>query len=491
MSSHPSITRRLLSTVTAATCVLTCLPLHAAEPAGGTSLPRNDVLWLLSAAIVVMFMHVGFAMIATGFCRAKNALDTVSMNLILFPLSCIAFCVYGFAVGWGNFSNGAVAPGWAAALGLPKTLLNRGLGVVSLVDDAGKATGGYAYGLMGTKGWFLSGFEQGPAHVGAWAFFFFMMALFDKAALVPAGAMLERWRWKNFCIYGLWVVLPFALAANWVWGGGWLARLGLTWRLGHGVIDFSGAGVIHALGGAIALVGAWLIGPRAGKYRAGRAQPLPGHHVPMVVLGSLIVAFGWFAWNAGCALAGTDFSLGGILVNTALAAVGGTLAAMLTLGARKMKPDPTLLCNGLIAGLVAVSGPCPFVGGWAALLVGAVAGGMVVASVLLLERRGIDDPVGAISVHGVAGLWGLLAVGIFADGRHGAGFHGVARPQYAVDGVRGLLYGDAGQLAAQAVGAVVLVAFGLVIAWCGFHLTNRYWPMRVVRDVRAGGPRRS
>ena len=164
----------------------------------------------------------------------------------------------------------------------------------------------------------------------------------------------------------------------------------------------------------------------------------------MVVLGSLIVAFGWFALNAGCALAGTDLSLSGVVVNTTLAAVAGTLAAMLTLAAKKMKPDPTLICNGMIAGLVAISGPCPFVDSWAAVLVGAVAGSMVVVSVLLLERRGIDDPVGAISVHGVAGLWGLLAVGIFANGKYGAGFNGVAP-----DGVRGLLYGDPGQFAAQ------------------------------------------
>ena len=258
------------------------------------------------------------------------------------------------------------------------------------------------------------------------AFFFFMMALIDKAALIPVGAMVERWRWKNFCLYGLWVVLPFTLYANWVWGGGWLAHIGLNWRLGHGVVDFSGAGVIHALGGVIGLVGAWLLGPRVGKYRTGRPQPLPGHHVPMLVFGSLIVAFGWFALNAGCALSGTDLSLSGVVVNTALAAFAGTLAAMLTLGAKKMKPDPTLICNGMIAGLVAISGPCPFVDSWAAVVVGTVAGCLVVGGVLLLERRGIDDPVGAISVHGIAGLWGLLAVGIFANGKYGAGFNGVA-----------------------------------------------------------------
>ncbi len=429
----------------------------------------SEVIWLLLAAIVVMFMHIGFAMIETGFCRAKNALNTATMNLMIFPLSCVAFWVYGFAVGWGNFTGGpaeqrAVAPGWAAALALPDTILNRGLGV-------------YGFGLFGTKGFFLSGVEQSTAEAGVLALFVFMMALIDKAALIPAGAMLERWRWKNFCLYGLWVVLPLTLVANWVWGGGWLARL----RLGHGVVDFSGAGVIHLMGGLIALVGAWLLGPRLGKYRAGRPQPLPGHHVPMVVFGSLIVAFGWFALNAGCALSGTDFSLSGVVVNTALAAIAGTLAAMLTLGTKKMKPDPTLICNGMTAGLVAVSGPCPFVDSWAAVLVGAVAGSVVVSSVLLLERRGIDDPVGAISVHGVAGLWGLLSVGIFANGKYGAGFNGVAR------GVRGLLYGDLGQFAAQVIGALVLVVLGLVTAWAWFHFSNRYWPMRVTRDVELEG----
>jgi Amt family ammonium transporter len=491
MSTCHPLQRRLIFAGTAAVGTLASFPADAAEPSASASMPSSGVIWLLLAAIVVMFMHVGFAMIGTGFCRAKNALNTVTMNLMIFPLSCLAFWVYGFALGWGNFTGGpaeqrAVAPGWAATLELPETILNRGLGFGSLPDDDGKAGGSYQYGLAGTKGFFLAGIEQRTAQAGALAFFFFMMALIDEAALIPAGAMVERWRWKNFCLFGLWVVLPLALVANWVWGGGWLARIGLNWRLGHGVVDFSGAGVIHLMGGLIALVGAWLLGPRAGKYRAGRPQPLPGHHVPMVVIGSLIVAFGWFALNAGCALAGTDFSLSGVVVNTALAALAGTLAAMLTLGAKKMKPDPTLICNGMIAGLVAISGPCPFVDSWAAVLVGAVAGSLVVGNVLLLERRGIDDPVGAISVHGMAGLWGLLAVGIFANGKYGAGFNGVPiDPKFP--GVRGLLYGDWGQFAAQAIGSLVLVIFGLVIAWAWFHVSNRYWPMRVSRDVELEG----
>jgi Amt family ammonium transporter len=505
MSTICSLLRRLVRGAAAPACAAVCLPLHAAETAVSSSapspasaaVPSAAVIWLLVAAIVVMFMHVGFAMIETGFCRAKNALSTVAMTLIIFPLSCLAFWVYGFAVGWGNFSNGAVAPGWSAALEMPDMCLDRGIGIGPLT---GKVTGGFAYGLAGTKGLFLAGMESGGAGappainsrdgrttVGVLAFFFFFMALLGKAALIPTGAMLERWRWKNFCLYGLFSVLPLALAANWVWGGGWLARAGLNWGLGHGVVDFSGAGVIHALGGTIGLVGTWLIGPRTGKYRNGRAQPLPGHHVPMVVLGSLIVAFGWFALNAGCALASSDISLGGVIVNTTLAATGGTLASMLTLGAKKMKPDPTLICNGMIAGLVAISGPCGFVDSWAAVAIGATAGCAVVFSVLLLERRGIDDPAGAISVHGVAGLWGLLSLGIFANGRCGVLVNGVQRERFAVDGVRGLLYGDAGQLAAQAIGAAALVAFGLVVAWTWFQLANRFVPMRVSRDVELEG----
>jgi len=493
MNTYRWLARWPIRGAAAAVCIAVCLPARAAEAVVSTASPLTSavpsaaVIALLVAAIVVMFMHIGFAMIEAGFCRAKNALNTMAMTLMVFPLSCLAFWAYGFAVGWGNFSHGAVAPGWNAALVLPDTVLDCGIGVGPLSDDAGKPTGGYAYGLAGMRGFFLSGIDHNASTAGVLAFFFFYMALIDKAALIPTGAMLERWRWKNFCLYGLFIVLPFALAANWIWGGGWLARIGLNWRLGHGVIDFSGAGVIHALGGTIGLVGAWLIGPRTGKYRNGRPQPLPGHHVPMVVLGSLIVGFGWFALNAGCALASSDISASGVIVNTTLAATAGTLASMLALWAKKMKPDPTLICNGLIAGLVAISGPCAFVDTWAAVVIGAAAGGAVVVSVLLLERRGIDDPAGAISVHGVAGLWGLLSLGIFANGRCGVLINGVQRSRFAVDGVRGLLYGDAGQLAAQGIGAVVLVVFGLVVSWAWFHFANRYVPMRVTRDVELEG----
>ena len=419
--------------------------------------------WLLLAGIVVMFMHIGFAMIATGFCRAKNALDTMTMNLLLFPLSCLAFWIYGFALGWGNFTNGAVAPGWSANLELPSTILNRGLGIIALRDEAGKPSGGYAYGLAGSKGFFLAGLDpsvagvppangnasvspesssgdrrttgpEGHGTMGALAFFFFMMALIDKAAPDPRRGHGRALAVEEF----------LSLRAVGCIAAGVGCQLDLGRRLagprraelaaGARCRRFRRSGRDPQSGRRDRPGRRGVAGAAPGKYRGGRPQPLPGHHVPMVVLGSLVVAFGWFAWNAGCALAGTDLSLSGVVVNTTFAAVGGTLAAMLTLEAKKMKPDPTLICNGMIAGLVAVSGPCPFVDTWAAVLIGAVAGSVVVVSVLLLERRGIDDPVGAISVHGVAGLWGLLAVGIFANGKYGAGFNGVAerRPRPAL-----------------------------------------------------------
>ena len=232
---------------------------------------------------------------------------------------------------------------------------------------------------------------------------------------------------------------------------------------------------------ATALAGVWALGPRIGKYRNGRPQPIPGHHVPMVLLGTLILAIGWLGFNCGWALLGTDVHASSIAVNTVLAGVAGAVAAMLTLFTKGTKPDPTILCNGLLAGLVAIAAPCAFVESGAAVVIGAAAGVLVVFGVFLWEKIGIDDPVGALSVHGISGIWGLLAVGLFANGKHGDGWNGVS------GGVRGLLYGDGLQLVAQATGAAVLVIFGLAMAYGCFRLSNRYVPMRVTRETELEG----
>ncbi|MCI0491384.1 MAG: hypothetical protein L0Z07_00435, partial [Planctomycetes bacterium] len=208
-----------------------------------------NMAWVLVAGFLVMFMQAGFAMVEGGLCRAKNSSHTFAMNFMIYPLGCFAFYVYGFALGWGNWWNGPVPPGWYASLGPGLSLLNDGWG---LVGEAGV----FKYGILGTKGWCLYGMED----VSVLALFFFMMVFMDTTATIPTGVMAERWAWKNFSLYGLWIALPYCLYANWVWGGGWLSQAGKNWSLGHGAVDFAGSGVVHAMGGIIGLAGGIIIG---------------------------------------------------------------------------------------------------------------------------------------------------------------------------------------------------------------------------------------
>ena len=447
-----------------------------------------NIVWTLVAGFLVMFMQAGFMFVETGLIRAKNASHTAAMNFLIYPLGCLAFWAYGFAFGWGNWWNGPVPPGWYPSLGPGLSLLNGGVGLGAAVDAAGNATGAYTYGLLGTKGFFLG---SAVSDVSVMTLFFFMMVFMDTTATIPTGAMAERWAWRNFCLYGLWVALPYCIYANWVWGGGWLAQGGLNWGLGHGAVDFAGSGVVHAMGGIIGLAGALVIGPRLGKYVKGRPQALPGHNVPMVVLGTFILAFGWFGFNPGSTLSGTDLRISFVVVNTMLASITGAVGAMVVLELKGLKPDPTMMCNGMLAGLVAITAPCAFVDPWAAALIGVIAGVIVVFAVFFFENRGVDDPVGAISVHGVNGLWGVISVGIFANGQYGAGWNGVVRDEfvklYGSDGVRGILYGDASQLVMQCLDAAVVTVFGFVMAWVWFKLSDAITPIRVSRDVELEG----
>ena len=447
-----------------------------------------NMVWVLIAGFLVMFMQTGFAMVETGLCRAKNAAHTMSMNFMVYPLGCLAFWAFGFALGWGNWINGPVAPGWYSTLGPGTAILNSGLGIDAVTDTAtGVATGAFKYGLVGTKGFFLNGVDD----VSVMALFFFMMVFMDTTATIPTGAMAERWSWKNFCLFAIWVALPYCLYANWVWGGGWLAQAGVNWKLGHGAVDFAGSGVVHAMGGIIGLAGAMVIGPRIGKFRDGKPQPIPAHHIPMVIAGTFILAFGWFGFNPGSTLAGTDLRISTVVVNTMLAGIMGAITAMLTLYAKRMKPDPTMLCNGMLAGLVAITAPCAFVDSWAAAVIGGIAGVLVVLSVFFWEHRGIDDPVGAISVHGVNGLWGVISLGLFANGKYGAGWNGVVRDEYVkqfgFDGVRGFFFGDTSQLYAQLLDAAVVAVFGFLAAFVWFKVSNLITPIRVSAETEREG----
>jgi Amt family ammonium transporter len=240
-----------------------------------------------------------------------------------------------------------------------------------------------------------------------------------------------------------------------------------------------------------------ILGPRIGKYGPdGKPRAIPGHHIPMVIAGTFILAFGWFGFNPGSTLAGTDLRISVVVVNTMLAGVAGSLASMFFMQAQGMKPDPSMMCNGMLAGLVAITAPCAFVESWAAVLIGTIAGVLVVVSVWFWDRAGIDDPVGAISVHGVNGLWGVISLGLFANGKYGMGWNGVIRKEWdetlaadgvITDGVRGLFYGDASQLMAQLLNAVVVAVFGFVMAYVWFKLSNLITPIRVPKEVEIGG----
>jgi Amt family ammonium transporter len=248
------------------------------------------------------------------------------------------------------------------------------------------------------------------------------------------------------------------------------------------------------MGGVIGLAGAICLGPRIGRYINGKPQAMPGHHIPMVVFGTFILAFGWFGFNPGSTLAGTDLRLTSIVVNTMLASVTAGIAAMAFMMIRGMRPDPTMMCNGFLGGLVAITAPCAFVDSLGAAVIGTVAGVLVVLSVLFFDKVQVDDPIGALSVHGTNGLWGVVSVGIFANGKYGAGWNGVEREAFkslpgsgGIDGVRGILYGDASQLWAQLLDAGVLVVFGFVMAYVWFKASNFITPLRVSKEVELAG----
>jgi Amt family ammonium transporter len=431
---------------------------------GHTKIAVNFV-WTLVAGFLVMFMQAGFAFCETGFTRAKNASHTMAMNIMVYGIGLLGYWACGYALQMGGV--GAVA-----ALG----------GTAPLNSEYAVTIAGHTLGLFGTKGFFLGGDAY---DVGVFGLFLFSMVFMDTAATIPTGAMAERWKWVSFVLYGLFMsMFVYPVYGNWVWGGGWLSQLGKEFGLGHGHVDFAGSSVVHMVGGVAALAGAWIIGPRLGKYtKDGRVNAIPGHDIPMAVLGVLILAFGWFGFNAGSTLSGTDLRIAVVAVNTMLASAAGSVAAMLVTMVWFKKPDLSFMANGLLAGLVAITAPCAFVNSTGAVVIGLVAGTVLVFSVVFVDRvLKVDDPVGAISVHGVNGAWGVLSVGLFADGVYGDGWNGVAGT------VRGLFYGGGwGQLGAEAVGAAVCFAFTFGAFYVFFKLADLVVGNRVSAEVEIEG----
>jgi Amt family ammonium transporter len=423
---------------------------------------------VISAGALVVLMQAGFVLVVAGLCRAKNAAQVISTSLLIFVLSILGFWACGFA-----FLSG----GWSGALGAP---LNQG--VVHLF--------GHPFGIIGTRGFFLS--TSSPNSMAS-ALFFVQAAVISLAAVIPAGVMAERWRFANVVLYAIIAAaFPLAIFAHWVWGGGWLAQLGQNLGLGHGFVDFAGSSVVHLAGGMIGLMGAVALGPRLGKYsRDGRPRPIAGHNLVYVVVGSLLLAVGWFGFNMGPSFFAAESRAPVIAVNTILAAAAGAAAACALVTVKFRKADPSMVCNGLLAGLVAISGSCAFVNSAGAVITGIVAGLLVVYSVLLFEgKMKVDDPMGALSVHGVGGLWGLFSLGLLADGSFGGNWNGVP-DKAGVAGAFATVFGgpsnDWGQLLAQIIGAVsCLIFFGLA-SWIWFKLSNRLVPIRTRREDELGG----
>ena len=428
---------------------------RAASAAAAANTVAINFVWTLITGFLVMFMQAGFAMVETGFTRAKNAAHTFAMNFMVYGIAMLAYWAVGFALQAGGL-------GPLSTLG----------GFDKLSNEFAIHLGGKPWGLFGHTGFFLTGVAYTAP---VFAYFLFQMVFMDTTATIPTGAMAERWKFSAFAVFSIFVgAIIYPIYANWTWGGGWLSQLGTNLGLGHGHVDFAGSSVVHMTGGVIALVGAWLLGPRRGKYnKDGSANAIPGHNLPMALVGTFILCFGWFGFNPGSTLAGSDLRIGVIATNTMLAGAAGSVTAMLYMWTKYGKPDPSMLANGTLAGLVAITAPCAFVTAPSAVLIGGAAGVLVCASVFFVERTlRIDDPVGAISVHGACGLWGVLSVGLLADGTYGDGWNGVN------GAVRGLFYGDASQFAAQligaatnfvAVGAMTYVAYKVTAMLVGGH----------------------
>ena len=431
-----------------------------------------NLMWTLVTGFLVMFMQAGFALVETAFCRSKNAAHTMMMNFMVYGLGMLGYWIAGFAFQFGGI--GAVT----SLGGTPALATQGGEFIVNL---AGKP-----FGLFGTNGFFLAG---GNYDVGIAVLFLFQMVFMDTAATIPTGAMAERWKWSAFAVFALFCsTLTYPIFGNWAWGGGWLSQLGVNFGLGHGYADFAGSGVVHAVGGWMGLAGAMVLGPRIGKYnKDGSVNATPGHNLTLAALGTFILAFGWFGFNPGSTLGASGGGLnriGIIAVDTMLAGAAASFTAMSYTWIKWGKPDAGMMINGLLAGLVAITAPSGFVSPVNSVIIGGIAGVLVIGSVWFFDHiMHVDDPVGAISVHGVCGTWGVISLGLFADGsaNYGGLWNGVAGSP------KGLFYGDGGQLVAQLIGAIVCFAYVFGLSYVFFRLLDRVLGMRVNPEVEVGG----
>jgi len=411
--------------------IILCPP---AAGAAGESDPEAlrrglDTMWVLIAAFLVFFMQAGFGMVEAGFIRAKNTCNILTKNFLDFCMASLGFFLVGYALMFGHGN-----------------------------------------GFWGTKGWFLAGLDQTTCGIPLYAFWLFQAAFCGAAATIVAGGMAERMRFSGYLIYSFIIsALVYPIVGHWIWGGGWLAEMGFA--------DFAGSTVVHTVGGFAALAGTLTLKPRLGKYGIdGKPNVLAGHNIPLASLGVFILWFGWFGFNAGSTLtAGDGSAIARIAVNTNLAAALGGIAAMGAAWKSFGKPDLSMAMNGALAGLVAITAPCAYVEPWAAVLIGASGGLLAVKGVELLDKLQVDDPVGAVPVHGICGVWGTICAGLF--GKQSLGLAN-----------KGFVYsGNPMQLGIQMVGAVATIAFVLAAMGILFKLIDATIGLRVSRDEELRG----
>jgi len=412
----------------------------AGDPVGVETLRVNpgapvDYVWILICAFLVFLMQPGFAMVEAGFCRAKNATNLMTKNTMDYVIGSLVYWAVGFALMFG-------------------------------VDKAG---------LFGTTGWFLAGKEY---DVGRYLLYMFEVVFCATAATIVSGAVAERLKFKAYLIYTVVIsAVIYPIYGHWVWGGGWLSKL----PFGMGHLDFAGSGIVHTIGGMVGLAGAIVLGPRFGKFIKGKAQAIPGHSMTLAALGTFLLWFGWFGFNGGSTLSANHLRISVIVTNTNLAAAAAAFIAMVITFLRTKKYDLGITLNGALAGLVAITASCAWVEAWAAVVIGLIAGVLVVLGVLFLESRGIDDPVGAVSVHGINGIWGLIALGLFADGTYGN--YSLELPY-----VTGLFYGGGwGQLIAQIIGAAVCAGWAFGMGYLVFKVMDRTFGIRVSPEEELQG----
>src|SRR6266568_2436849 len=430
-----------------------------------------NFVWTLITGFLVMFMQAGFAMVESGLTRVKNANHTYMMNFFVYTCGLFSYWIIGFAIQMGAAAGNS----------------NLG-GLNSLASEHSLSLFGKMWGLWGQSGMFLAGHTY---DVGVMVIFLFEMVFMDTALTIVTGACAERWKFLAFAVSSVLMgAFTYPIYGNWAWGAGWLSQLGVNLGLGKGYCDFAGSGVVHSVGGITALAVALIVGPRIGKYnKDGSSNAIIGHDISAVLIGCFILAFGWFGFNPGSTLgasANGNLRIGSIAVNTMLAGCTGTLGAIIYMWALKGKPDASMSGNGLLAGLVAITAPSGFVSTFGSAVIGLVAGVLVCLSCAFVENfMKVDDPVGAISVHGTNGLWGVLSIGLFADGtsNYGGSWNGV------MGSVTGIFYGGDGwsQLAAQLVGISTLLGFVFTFSFLLNLILDVFIGQRVSAETEIAG----